>query len=189
MSDFNIAYKKMQIAEYNGKESLFVHKHSDEQGYTVGGIYQKANPNAVDYHLIDKIVKAVGDIKRASIMIYHDEKIQFDVFKYFKKNYWDISRLSELHDNKMAQEIYMASVLYGVKRAVKMAQELAKVSQDGVIGNYSIKGLNNLDPLQFDMDYDILENKLAEKVAHDNNKEHYLDGWHRRANDSWDIKV
>ena len=189
MADFNLAYKKMQLAEYNNRESLFIHKHSDEKGYTVGGIYQKANPNAVDYELVDEIVKTVGDIKRASIMLFHDEKIQFDVFKYFKKNYWDISRLSELHDNKMAQEIYMASVLYGVERAVKMAQQLAMVTPDGDLGNFSIKGLNNLDPLQFDMDYDILEIKLATSIAKTNHKEHYLVGWHRRANDSWDLKV
>lgn len=189
MSDFKQAYAKMKKAEYNKKENLFLHKHEDEKGLTVGGIYQSANPNALDYDFINKIIEITGDIKRASVMIFNDRQIQIQVFDYFKKNYWDKSRLSELHSQKMAEEIFMASVLYSPKRAVKMAQQLAKTLQDGIIGDFTLKALNNLNAEQFDTDYDVLEVKLAISIAHNNNKEHYLEGWKNRANDSWDITV
>lgn len=187
MADFKKAYAKMKQAEYSGKEYLFLHYLSDEYGYTCGGIYQKANPKALDWDFIDRIVKATQNMRRASKLLYYDKDLQVQIFDYFKKHYWDISRLSEIQNQKVAEEIYMASVLYGVPRAVKMAQKIAQVHQDGKLGNFSIKGINNVEPSYFDEIYDTLEIKLAESVAFKYNKEHYLDGWKNRALDSWDI--
>ena len=78
---------------------------------------------------------------------------------------------------------------FGVKRAIKMAQKIAKVTQDGIIGEYTIRGLNNTNPKVFDYQYDILEIELATRIAKNNDKLHYLQGWKNRANDSWDVKV
>lgn len=196
MSDFKLAYQKMTLAEFGGKEQFFLHYHDDEKGYTLGGIYQKANPNAVNWKFIDDIVRLCGDgavsktaIKRASKMLYNDDTTQFTVFTYFKTWYWDKIRLDEIHDDKVAQEIYMASVLYGHKRAIKMAQKVAMVLEDGIIGNITLKAINQLDVSYFDSAYDEEELKLAISIASNNNKQHYLKGWKNRAMDSWDIQV
>lgn len=194
MSDFKLAYKKMILAEYSDREDLFVHHHNDESGYTVGGIYQSMNKNAIDWNFVNEIVLLCGDgkktsqgIRRASKMIYNDDLIQFQVFNYFKANYWDMIRLDELHSDKVAQEIYMAAVLYGTTRSVKMAQKLAMVKEDGLIGDITLKALNRLDVDYFDRAFDEEEIKLATSIATNNNKMHYLKGWLNRANDSWNV--
>lgn len=187
MADFTKAYRKMKSAEYSGKEYKFLHFLNDEKGYTCGGIYQGANPTALDWNLIDRVVKEVKNIKRVSVWLHYDRDMNMRIFNYFKKHYWDISRLDEIQHQKVAEEIFMASVLFNPVRAVKMAQKIAQVKEDGILGKYSLKGINNVALRHFDEVYDILESKLAETVAYKYNKEHYLDGWKNRANDSWDI--
>lgn len=190
MGDFKRAYAKMKNAEYSGKEYLFLHFLSDEKGYTCGGIYQKANPLALDWNYIDKLNNLnQKNMKRSAVMLYYDKQTQLQVFNYFKKEYWDKMRLDEIQHQKVAEEIYMASVLYYIPRAVKMAQKIAQVKEDGVIGNFSIKGINNVSLKYFDEEYDKLEVKLAKFVAEKYEKAHYLEGWKNRANDSWDITV
>ncbi len=187
MSDFGKAYLKMKQAEYSGKEYLFLHYLSDEKGYTCGGIYQTANPDALDWEYIDKLTRLNQNMRRTAVMLYHDKVIQMQVFNYFRKHYWHISKLSEILHQKVAEEIYMASVLYHPTRAVKMAQKIAQVKEDGILGSMSIKGINNVELRYFDDMYDVLEVQLAKSIAHKYDKLHYLDGWKNRANDSWDI--
>ncbi len=181
MATFKKAYAKMITAEYSGKESLFIHHLSDEQGYTAGGIYQKANPKALNWELIDLVVKFEGNIKAASVVLFKSDALQKQIFTYFKRHYWDTARLDEIQSQHIAEEIYIASVLYSPKKAIKMAQKLAKVLDDGVLGQYSLKGINLLDENVFDEEYDKLEIKLAESIAEKYHKHHYLNGWKARA--------
>lgn len=189
MADFKKAYQKMRMAEYSNKEYLYLHFLNDEKGYTCAGIYQAENPTALDWKLIDDLVKRTQNIKRVAVWLYNDRDMNLRAYNYFKKHYWDISKLDEIHQQKVAEEIYMASVLYHPKRAVKMAQKIAQVKEDGILGQYSLKGINNVSLRYFDEMYDVLERKLAEKTAHKYDKLHYLDGWKNRANDSWDVTV
>lgn len=231
MSDFKQAYKILVDAEYDGKEYLFLHKNKRESTITVGGIYEKANPNALDYEFIKGVLKLCGysisdvnkledehyeikakllnpnldgfhkgvlndrlneidfrlsnykkNIKRASRMIYADERTRQNVFQYFKANYWDIMRLSEVHSQKVANEMFLFGVVSGVKTSAKMAQSLVGASPDGIIGGISLKCLNNYNPDMFDRQFDNLEKNHFDLIIERNpslaiNKE----GWYNRS--------
>lgn len=232
MADFKQAYKILVDAEYDGKEYLFLHKNKRESTVTVGGIYEKANPNALDYEFIKGVLKLCGydiasvnrledeqyevkakllnpnlddfhkgvlkdrlneidfrldnykkNIKRASRMIYADEKTRQNVFQYFKIHYWDIMRLGEIHSQKVANEIFLFGVVAGVKTSAKMAQSLVGAKSDGIIGDISLKCLNNYNPDMFDKQFDNLEKNHFDLIIEKNphlsmNRE----GWHNRSN-------
>lgn len=232
MADFKEAYKILVEAEYSGKEYLFLHKNKRESTITTGGIYEKANPSALDYDFIKSVLKLCGydinavnkledeqydvnakllnpnldqfhkgvlndrlneidfrlkeykkNIQRASRMIYADDKTRQRVFQYFKVNYWDIMRLSEVHSQKVANEIFLFGVVAGVKTSAKMAQSLVGAKPDGFIGDISLKCLNNYNSDMFDKQFDNLERNHFDLIIEKNphlamNKE----GWYNRSN-------
>ena len=183
MARYAEAFKRLIDAEYPDGEEDFLHKNSGENGLTVGGVYQSANPESFNWDFIESILNVCdGDIERASIMLYHDSKTKEQVFWFFKKNYWDIARLSEVQEQNTAEEIFLMGVVSHPITAVKLAQKLIRVDSDGICGDYTIKALNNYNVNMFDRQYDNLEEQHFDKVIQRNphlciNKK----GWYNRA--------
>lgn len=179
MANFNEAYLILTKAEFGNKPEKFVHQNPGENGLTVGGIYQSANPTAIDWEFIQKLIDLCDEqiyadgtiaLERASVMIYADAKIKKQVHKYFKKHYWDKFLADEIMSQTQANNIFLSGVHIGVKNAVKLAQKVVQVQQDGVIGKYSIKALNFYDDNIFKIHFDKLEltnyNNLIERNPH-----------------------
>lgn len=159
MAQFNEAYKILTKAEFSNKESKFVHRNENENGLTVGGVYQKAHPNVLDWDFIYAIVQVCQSISRASTMLYHDDQIQLQVYTFFKTEFWDKARLSEVHSQKIANEIFLFGVHVGLSNAIEMAQKQVGAKQDGILGNLTLKALNNYNENRFDTKFDQLENE------------------------------
>jgi lysozyme family protein len=183
MADYIKAFKTLVDAEYSERPHKFLHINRKESGLTLGGIYEVANPETFDWDFAKSIFRACdGDIERASVMLYNDSKTKETVFWFFKKHYWDISRLSEIHDQNMAEEIFLMSVVTHPITAVKLAQRLVRTEDDGIVGVNTLKCLNNYNPTLFDRQYDNYEQKhFAKLIA--NNPELSINekGWHRRS--------
>ena len=171
MANFAPAYLKLSQAEFGNKPEQFLHKNKNEDGYTIGGIYQVANPDAFDWEFIEKTLALCDfDLERASVMLFHDRQIKEAVFNFFKKEYWNRALLDEVMSQVQAENIFLSGVHIGVKNAVKLAQKVVQVQQDGVIGQYSIKALNFYDDSIFKRTFDQLElenyDNLIERNPH-----------------------
>ena len=168
MANFVKAYIKLTQAEFGNKPDQFLHLNAGENGYTLGGIYQKANPEAFDWIFIEGVLALCEfNLERASVMLYHDPITKERVFNFFKKYYWDTALLDSVQSQVQAENIFLSGVHIGVRNAVKLAQKVVQVQQDGIIGQYSIKALNYYDDNMFKRHFDKLElenyNNLIEK--------------------------
>ncbi len=169
MANFKTAYVKLANAEFGSNPEKFLHKNQGENGYTIGGVYQVANPDSFNWEFIEKtLVLCEFDYKRASTMLYADDLIRESVENFFKRYYWDKALLDEVQGQVIAENIFLSGVHIGMKNAVKLAQKVAQTQQDGIIGQYTIKALNNgYDEIYFKKEFDKLElenyNNLIER--------------------------
>ncbi len=169
MANFKKAYVKLANAEFGSNPEKFLHKNQGENGYTIGGIYQVANPNSFNWEFIEKTLALCNsDYGRASKMLYADDLVRESVEAFFKRYYWDKALLDEIHGQVVAENIFLSGVHIGMKNAIKLAQKVAQTKQDGVIGQYTIKALNNgYDENYFKKEFDKLElsnyNNLIER--------------------------
>ena len=167
--------------EFSNNPDLFLHKNHGEYGYTLGGIYQKANPTQIDWDLVSWAVEKVG-IKRASRMLYFDIASMESVVEVYKNSYWDGLKLDNVVSQKIANEIFLMGVVSGVKNSSKIAQRLIGVTDDGIIGNMTINALNAFNENEFDKKFDEKEIEYFESLARNNPKyERFLNGWKNRA--------
>lgn len=229
MANFEFAYSLLIQAEYAGKPEYFLHKNKHESDFTCGGVYQKYNPESLDWtfmknlsnmcgydiHRVNEIETEIDEIKerteflsgqslleanqridelnfqrksfknnlkRASKMIYADEKLRGQVANYFRANYWDNIRLSEVHSQVVANEIFLMAVVSGTKTAARLAQELVGAKADGILGSITIKCLNNYNPDMFDKQYDDFEKRHFDTIIEKNPKLSVnKKGWYNRS--------
>lgn len=158
LEKFYKSYKILKELEYGDNPKKFLHKNKNETGYTLGGIYQTANPKALDWDFVESLVRLCEyDLPKASEMLFGSSEIRTKVLLFFKKNYWDIARLDEVQSQKICNEIFLSGVHIGMKNAIKMAQKQIGVVADGILGAITIKALNNYDERRFDKEFDDLE--------------------------------
>lgn len=169
--------------EFSNDPARFLHKNKGEEGYTLGGVYQKANKLDIDWELVEKIHEVTGAITRASTMLYNDYMIQDQVTNVFRNKYWNKLNLDGVENQKIADEIFLMGVVSGVRTSAKIAQGIIGVEQDGIIGKETLKYLNRFDPVAFDVEFDKREVRHFENLAQNNPKfNRYLKGWKMRAN-------
>jgi len=187
MAQFNKAYKQLQDDEFSSIPERFLHKNKGEKGFTLGGIYEVANPNKIDWGFVKSLHLMCGhDIERTSKMLFYDDVIQSQVYGIFERYYWDKIRLSEIHSQRIASELFDRAVLSGRVVAVKIAQRVIDVKVDGILGEKTLKALNCYNEDLFDRQYDDFEEEFIEEVIkskakHGINLERYRVGWRGRA--------
>ncbi len=144
MAIFKKSYVKLANQEFGNNPEKFLHKNQGEKGYTIGGIYQVANPEAFNWQFIeDTLGLCEFDYSRASKMLYSDDETRDSVEVFFKKEYWDKALLDEIQGQVIADNIFFSGVHIGMKNAIKLAQKVVQTQQDGFVGQYTIKALNN----------------------------------------------
>ena len=157
MAEFKLAYKKVIELEYGNDPNKFLHLNKHEDGYTLGGIYQKWNKEAIDWDFIDRIITMCrGDISLASNLLYWDKDLHMQVYTAFEYKYWKRHRLGEIKSQLIAEEIIISLVNIGNK-AIRFAQQILGISDDGIVGNITLKELNSFDEKKFSELFDIKE--------------------------------
>jgi hypothetical protein len=158
MANYSEAYLKITESEFSNNPEKFLHQNPNEDGLTIGGIYQKSNPDTFDWGFIQDVLEICHfDFERASRMLYADEATKQAVFKHFKTWYWNKCLLDEIQSQVIAENIFLAAVHIGVKNAVKLAQKVVQTQQDGIMGAFTIKALTNFDDNYFKARFDKLE--------------------------------
>lgn len=167
----------------HGSDDKALHKNPTENGLTFCGIYEESNPHWIGWKTVKEVLlKHNGDIKKASVELMSMTSIISAVEVMYKLLYWDKMKGDDIISQKIANEIFIFGINVGMKNAIKTAQRCVGVSADGVIGNMTIKALNDFDDTKFDMMFDDLEKSYYKSLANKNPKlSIYLKGWNNRA--------
>lgn len=115
----------------------------------------------------------VDDVKNMSMA---------QVMGIYQPKYWGQVQGDKLTYQSMATALFDMAVLQGPRQAVKLAQRIAKVVDDGVMGAKTVAALNAMDPLAFVTALSLASARFfASIVIRDNLQEVFLDGWLVRA--------
>lgn len=164
-------------------ESNVLERNATEDGWTFMGIYQGAFPQLDLWKVIrQKMQQYNGDMKLVGSMMYNNPTVREMVEAFYKKEFWDKARLDEVVSQQVANEIFVAGVNMGMKKAVMLAQRLVGVPQDGSVGPKTLAAINKYDDVAFDEMYDVLETDHYEMIIANNpSKRIYAKGWRNRA--------
>jgi lysozyme family protein len=140
MGNFETAYEKMLK-----EEGCYVNDSDDPGGETYKGISRKMWGGWDGWALIDILKKQTGFPGN----IEKDNEIQEKVSDFYHNNYWLRIKGDEIENGTIACSIFDFAVNAGVTVSSSLAQMVVKVEVDGVIGNITLKALNEIDPEKF----------------------------------------
>jgi lysozyme family protein len=146
MAKFEIAHKITSLNEGGYANNLY-----DMGGETYRGISRVYWPNWKGWFIIDEYKRR---IKLKNNDYIHDEDVNILVDEFYKKHFWDVNRLSEINNQKIANELFDTGVNMGRKIAAYFLQEALNllnknqkaykdIKVDGVIGDITLKLVNN----------------------------------------------
>lgn len=182
MARFDDIFQKMLSLEFSN-ESDALHKNKTEKGFTFFGIYRIAHPNWAGWETVDKVVSTSKNLKDASKILYRSEDLRDMVKAFYNANFWKKMKLSLIEEQHVANEIFVFGVNAGTKAAIKLAQRVVKVEDDGIIGDVTITALNSVNADWFDKEFDKAEIAYYEAIVRRNpEKKIFMNGWRARAN-------
>lgn len=133
-----------------GNEGGYSNNPSDAGGETYAGISRKFNPNWEGWKIVDRS-KVNGQFKpTVSDKALLDIAVQY----FYKNNYWDTIRLSEVNNQDIANELFDTSVNMGSTTGIKLIQEACNllnnegklypdIDVDGKIGPKTLSTINS----------------------------------------------
>lgn len=133
----------------------------DGQGLTRFGIGQKANPD----------VPAGFYTAPPLIALSMAQQI-------YKSTYWDRFKGDNLVDDGVASCLLSFSVNDGTSREVKMLQQILYLTEDGIMGPYTLAAANKAEPVRLAQSLRVVQATWYKAIP-DNEK--FIDGWLKRA--------
>lgn len=184
MANFDLSFEKLMKLEFsNDKNAL--HKNQGETGLTFMGIYESANPKWQGWAKIKTLVNMYQNLEIVSQICYKDSDLKQAVKDFYKSNYWDKMQGDKILPYDTANLIFIFGVNVGMKTAIKKAQEIVKVENDGIIGKITLNALNAYSPLKFIYEYKQSQIKYYETLARLKPQyRQFLRGWLNRVKNS-----
>lgn len=100
---------------------------------------------------------------------------------FYQAKFWDAVKGDFILHQKTAESLFDFAVNAGVKTAVKLAQIVAGVASDGVIGPKTLEALNVIDEEDFRAKYALAKvARYAQIVTKDRTQGKFLLGWINR---------
>lgn len=121
---YNSGFEKSFENLINDEGFNLSHVKNDRGGETYAGITRKYYPNWAGWEFIDKGV----------------DPLLGDVDNFYYKEYWQKLNCDKMKD-KIAESIFNFAVNAGKVTAVKLAQKVLGIKQDGIIGENTLKEL------------------------------------------------
>ena len=182
MAKFEDSMSILMDMEFSSPKNA-LEKNKTEDGHTFMGVYRAAHPDIALWDVVDeKLRLCEHNVKEASVMLYNDPSVVDMVADFYFATFWKPYRLKELVEQKKADEIFIFGVNAGMKKAIKIAQQLVGVEADGVVGPATIGAINKYDVDEFDREYDELEKAHYDAiVAVKPEKRIFANGWRNRA--------
>ncbi len=173
MADYNQA---LQLVLQN--EGGYANDPNDQGGETYKGIARNMNSNWVGWTLID-LQKKQGNFPAN---LANSSELNAEIEQFYKVNYWDKVKGDDLADQRVANAIFDFAVNAGCGTSSILAQKVAEVTEDGVLGAASVTAINAIQPDQFLAYFTIA--KIARYVSIVKSRpssQKYFYGWVRRA--------
>lgn len=179
-TNFQTALEEVFKLEFS-VPSTALHTNPGEIGFTFCGIYQHAHPTWSGWSKIESVYNQSKDIKKASTICFNDTDLMKKVEDFYEANFWLNYKLDKLNLTA-ASEIFCFGVNTGMPSAIKKAQKIAGVEQDGNIGPKTISAINAIPESDFDLKFD--EEEIAyydALIAKKPSFKIFEKGWHNRA--------
>lgn len=140
----------------------------DRGGMTYAGVARKFHPNWPGWRYIDDGATPPTELVR----------------EFYRREFWN--RLNcDAMPQRIASSVFDFGVNAGVRTAAKLAQAVAGVEADGVIGRKTIDALLDMGEDKFEAAYAIAKFKrYAEIVNRDRGQSKFLLGWMNRTLDA-----
>lgn len=178
--NFDIALNRVLKFEFSGAKDI-LHLNKGEKGLTYAGIYQKAHPKWQGWQIIAEALKEYENIKLTSEVLFKNKELFEMVENFYKTEFWDKIKGNQILNVDISSLIFIFAVNVGLKTAIKKAQKVVGVVADGIVGEKTLKALNEFPPLKFITEYKNEQLKYYDAVvANDNAKAIYLNGWKNR---------
>lgn len=175
------AFNLLMSLEFSRPENA-LHKNPTESGLTFMGIYEVANPSWSGWKQIKTAINAYGDLKKASVALYNDDTLVNLVASFYKTNYWDALNLDSVDSQIKKNELFCFAVNVGTKSAVRVLQDMLGLQCDGIMGQETLRALNNYNERAFDVDFDRAEIAYYRNLIRKNPRLGiYERGWENRA--------
>ena len=186
MADFNKAFETLKKLEFKDCSDA-LHKNEGEDGWTFMGIYQKAHPNSQIWNHLDRYKAMTGgatkeQIEHMSELMCNNPYVREEVENIYRSEYWNRAKLYDVKSQKIAEEIFVFGVNAGIERAIKLAQQIAGVEPDGIVGPKTLAALNSYNDKLFDIVFDAGEAEYYESLVRAKKKyAKFENGWLKRA--------
>lgn len=162
MADFLPSFETTLINEGGYK---LTNIKDDRGGMTYAGIARNAWPKWPGWSYIDN-----GDTPPSEA-----------VRGFYRANFWEPLRLSEITDQHVAHNLYDFGVNAGTGTAAKLAQIVVGATPDGKIGPKTLAAINVVEPALFCAQYALAKLARYEQiVSRDRAQGKFLLGWVRR---------
>ena len=179
--NYTQAFNLLMSLEFSRPEKA-LHKNPTENGLTFMGIYEVANPSWSGWKQIKTAINAYGDLKKASVALYNDSALVNLVASFYKTNYWDALNLDSVDSQIKTNELFCFAVNVGTKSAVRVLQDMLGLQCDGIMGQETLRALNNYNEQAFDVDFDRAEIAYYRNLIRKNPRLGiYERGWENRA--------
>lgn len=179
--NYTQAFNLLMSLEFSRPENA-LHKNPTEKGLTFMGIYEAANPKWQGWGQVRAAINAYGDLKKASVALYNDDALVNLVARFYKKTYWDALSLDDVNSQLKANELFCFAVNVGTKSAVRVLQDMLGLQCDGIMGQETLRALNNYNEQAFDVDFDRAEIAYYRNLIRKNPRLGiYERGWENRA--------
>jgi lysozyme family protein len=163
MADFLPAFEKMIVRE----GGYVLHTVAgDTGGQTYAGIARNKNPQWQGWSAIDQGSTPAAELVRS----------------FYKANFWDVNRLNEIEDQRVASTVFDFGVNAGTGTAAKLAQLVVGSTPDGRIGAKTVEAINTYHPDLFLAHYTLAKiARYRDIVRRDRVQARFLLGWLNRA--------
>lgn len=184
MADINKSMGLLKLIEHSNRNDKLLHYNDGEDGYTFYGIYEAAHPNWDGWRIIKRYLLIEPDLKKCSVILSNNIELDLMVQNFYKKEFWDKSKLDLVDSQRKANMIFCFAVNVGVKTANKKLQEALGFSSediDGIVGNFTIKHLNKSEEDLFIDSFKQEQKKYYIKIIANNpDFKKFENGWFNR---------
>lgn len=182
MASFEKSMELIKFLEFSNRDDKILHQNRYEDGLTFYGIYEKYSKDWSGWRIIKRYLEIEPDIKKCSVILAGNKELINMAFNWIKNKFWDKAKLDDVVSQKIADEIFLFGFNTGMSVAIKKAQKMVNVKQDGVVGEQTLKAINIYDENIFDFEFDEEEIKYYDAVI---KAKPYLGinqkGWYKRA--------
>lgn len=182
MASFEKSMELIKFLEFSNKDDKILHLNRYEDGLTFYGIYEKYSKEWSGWKIIKRYLKIESDIKKCSVILAGNKELITLTFGWIKEKFWDKAKLDDVVSQKIADEIFLFGFNAGMNVAIKKAQKVVNVKQDGIVGEQTLKAINSYNEDEFDFEFDEEEIKYYDEVI---KAKPYLqinqNGWYKRA--------